>query len=74
MEETTIKNVQDRFLNSARKANCPVSIYVTNGYLISNAKITAFDNYAVLCEVNGKQTLVYKHAISTITPMNELEI
>lgn len=62
------KNVQDVFLNEARRSNTPVSIYVTNGYLINEAKVLSFDNYAVIVEVNGKQMLIYKHAISTITP------
>ena len=66
------KSIQDEFLNSARKAKVPVSIYVTNGYLINEAKVLGFDNYAVLVEANGKQMLIYKHAISTVTPMGEL--
>lgn len=67
------QNIQDRFLNAARKAECPVSIYVTNGYLINHARIAGFDSYAVLVESDGKQMLVYKHAISTITPEAKLE-
>lgn len=66
------KNVQDVFLNEARRSNTPVSIYVTNGYLINEAKVLSFDNYAVIVEVNGKQMLIYKHAISTITPKTPL--
>ena len=68
------KSIQDEFLNSARKAKVPVSIYVTNGYLINEAKVLGFDNYAVLVEANGKQMLIYKHAISTVTPMGELPL
>ena len=62
------KNIQDLFLNAARKRLVPVSIYVTNGYLINSAKVISFDSYAVLVEANGKKMLIYKHAISTITP------
>ena len=68
------QNIQDRFLNSARKTDLPVSIYVTNGYLIDHARIVGFDSYAVLVESDGKQMLVYKHAISTITPESKLEL
>ena len=67
-------NVQDAFLNSARKAEVPVSIYVTNGYLIDHAKVLGFDSFSVLVESGGKQMLIYKHAISTITPESKLDI
>lgn len=65
-------NIQDVFLNTARKEGITISIYVTNGYLISGAKVLSFDNYAILVEVSGKQMLVYKHAVSTITPESNI--
>ena len=65
-------NLQDAFLNSARKADIPVSIYVTNGYLINGARVRSFDNYSILVEAGGKQMLIYKHAVSTITPESEI--
>lgn len=74
MAEISNKNIQDRFLSAAMKADCPVSIYVTNGFLIGKARILGFDSYAVLAEAEGKQMLVYKHAISTITPEKELSV
>lgn len=67
-------NVQDQFLNSVRKQNIPVAIYVTNGYLINGARIISFDNFSVLADVCGKQMLIYKHAISTITPETPVEL
>ena len=70
MSEQTRPNIQDAFLNAARKADIPVSIYVTNGYLINGAKILSFDNFSVLVEAGGNQMLIYKHAISTITPLS----
>lgn len=74
-EQTKNKpSVQDAFLNAARKQNVPVSIYVTNGYLINGAKIIGFDNYAILCEAGGKQMLVYKHAVSTVSPETPIEL
>ncbi len=69
---STNRSIQDAFLNAARKGNVPVSIYVTNGYLINDAKVLGFDSYAVLVESGGKQMLIYKHAISTVTPQKEL--
>lgn len=74
MSENSIKSIQDRFLSAAKKSDCPVSIYVTNGYLIGKAKILGFDNYAVIVEADGRQMLIYKHAISTITPEKELAV
>ncbi|MBR4658759.1 MAG: RNA chaperone Hfq [Clostridia bacterium] len=71
---STIKSIQDSFLNAARKGNVPVSIYVTNGYLINDAKVLSFDNYAVLVESGGRQMLIYKHAISTVTPQKEIKV
>lgn len=68
MNDQTRPNIQDAFLNAARKANVPLAIYVTNGYLIKGARVISFDNYAVLVEAAGKQMLIYKHAISTVTP------
>ena len=63
----SIKSIQDQFLSSAKTEGVPVSIYVTNGYLINEARILGFDNYAVLVEADGKKMLIYKHAISTMT-------
>lgn len=61
-------NVQDTLLNAVKKAGVPVSIHVTNGFQIKNAFVKAFDNFVLLLEVNGKQMMVYKHAVSTIMP------
>ena len=66
------RSIQDAFLNAARKDDIPVSIYVTNGYLINDAKVISFDNYSVLVEAGGKQMLIYKHAVSTITPQKPI--
>lgn len=60
-------NLQDIFLNSARKNIIPVTIYLTNGFQI-NGSVTGFDSFTVILDCNGKQMMIYKHAISTITP------
>jgi len=70
----TIKviNLQDSFLNQIRKENnLPVIIYLVNGFQLRGV-IKSFDNFTVLIENDGKQQLVYKHAISTITPLRQL--
>ncbi len=61
-------NLQDTFLNSARKSKIPVTIHVTNGYQIKNALITGYDNFVVTVETDGTQMMIYKSAISTVTP------
>jgi len=60
-------NLQDSFLNHVRKENLGVIIYLVNGFQIRGL-VRGFDNFTVIIENEGKQQLVYKHAISTITP------
>lgn len=64
-------NLQDSFLNQVRKENIPVIIYLVNGFQLRGA-VKGFDNFTVIMENEGKQQLVYKHAISTITPFRPL--
>lgn len=60
-------NLQDIFLNNARKNKIGVTIHLINGYQIKG-NVTGFDSFTVILDSEGKQMLVYKHAISTITP------
>ena len=60
-------NLQDGFLNQVRKDNIPVTIYLVNGFQLKGL-VKGFDNFTVVLENDGKQMLVYKHALSTITP------
>ncbi|MCL2461736.1 MAG: RNA chaperone Hfq [Defluviitaleaceae bacterium] len=62
------KNLQDLVLNQVRKDNMPVTIFLTSGFQIRGV-IKGFDSYVVIVEAEGKQQMVYKHAISTIIPM-----
>jgi host factor-I protein len=66
-------NLQDTFLNQARKENMLTTIFLVNGYQIKGM-IKSFDNFTVLLEVDGKQQLVYKHAVSTIIPMRNINL
>ena len=66
-------NVQDAFLNYVRKENIPVVIYLTNGFQIRGL-VRGFDNFSVIIENDGKQQLVYKHAVSTISPATKVSI
>lgn len=64
-------NLQDSFLNQVRKENVPVIIYLVNGFQLRGS-VKGFDNFTVIIENEGKQQLVYKHAISTVTPFRPL--
>lgn len=66
-------NLQDVFLNQARKDRIPVTIYITNGFQFKGI-VKGFDNYTVILDTDGKQNLIYKHAISTITPFKPVSI
>lgn len=66
-------NLQDVFLNQARKEKIPVTIYITNGFQFKGL-VRGFDNYTVILDTDGKQNLIYKHAISTITPLRAVSI
>ena len=61
-------NLQDAYLNQVRKDNIPVTIFLVNGFQLKGM-IKGFDNFTVIMESEGKQMMVYKHAISTISPM-----
>lgn len=66
-------NLQDSFLNQVRKENMSVTIYLVNGFQLKGM-VRGFDNFTVILEQDNKQQLVYKHAISTITPMENMKI
>ncbi|MEW8956943.1 RNA chaperone Hfq [Clostridium sp.] len=60
-------NLQDIFLNGARKNKIPVTVYLTNGFQLKGF-VKGFDSFTVVLDCDGRQMLIYKHAISTITP------
>lgn len=64
-------NLQDSFLNQVRKDNVPVTVYLVNGVQLKGS-VRGFDNFTVILESEGKQLLVYKHAVSTISPMRPM--
>lgn len=61
-------NLQDTFLNQVRKENVAVTIFLVNGFQLKGM-VKGFDNFTVMLESEGKQMMVYKHAISTISPV-----
>jgi host factor-I protein len=60
-------NLQDVFLNQARKNRIAVVIHLVNGYQLKGF-VKGFDNFTIILENDDKQTMVYKHAVSTLTP------
>lgn len=66
-------NLQDTFLNQVRKENLPVTIYLVNGFQLKGL-IKGFDNFTVVIEFEGRQQMVYKHAISTVMPLRPINL
>ncbi|CAM2931511.1 RNA chaperone Hfq [Hathewaya histolytica] len=64
-------NLQDIFLNNARKNKIAVNIRLLNGYSLKGF-VTGFDSFTVFLDCNGEQILIYKHGISTITPQKPI--
>ncbi|CAM3089363.1 RNA chaperone Hfq [Sporolactobacillus spathodeae] len=60
-------NIQDTFLNQLRKEGTFVTVFLVSGFQLKG-KVKAFDNFTVLLDSEGKQQLIFKHAISTFTP------
>ncbi|HYM09495.1 MAG TPA: RNA chaperone Hfq [Bryobacterales bacterium] len=63
--EKPAQNIQDAFLNNARKDKTVVTIYLLSGVKLSG-KIKSFDKYSVVMETNNQEQLIFKHAISTV--------
>jgi len=60
-------NLQDVLLNKVRKERISITVFLTNGFQFRGT-VAGFDNFTIILSVEGKQQLVYKHAISTIIP------
>ena len=67
------QNLQDVFLNQVRKEHAPVTVFLMNGVKLQGL-ITWFDNYSMLLKRDGHIQLIYKHAISTIMPVNPVDL
>ncbi len=66
-------NLQDAFLNQIRKEKILVTIYMINGFQIKGV-VRGFDNFTVIVELDGRQQMVYKHAISTVSPIKPISV
>jgi len=66
-------NLQDIFLNQLRKTKAPVTLFLVNGVKLQGI-VTWFDNFSVLLRRDSHSQLVYKHAISTVMPINPIQL
>ena len=65
MENKTAQNIQDTFLNTARKERTNITVYLLSGVKLTG-RIRSFDKYSVVLETNNQEQLIFKHAISTV--------
>ncbi|WP_163653507.1 RNA chaperone Hfq [Listeria sp. PSOL-1] len=65
--------LQDQYLNQLRKEKNPTTVFLTNGFQL-RGRVVSFDSFTVLLDVEGKQQLVFKHAISTFSPQKNVAL
>ncbi len=66
-------NLQDLFLSRARRGRTSVTVFLMNGYQL-RGQIVGFDAFVVILMTEGKQQVIYKHAISTIIPEKPIDL
>ena len=71
MSETI--NLQDAILSEVRRDKVPVTLFLMNGFQLRGT-ITGFDSFVVVLDSEGKQQVIYKHAISTIAPIRGISL
>ena len=65
--------LQDTFLSAARRSDIPVTVFLMNGFQMRGT-IVGYDPFIVILSADGKQNLIYKHAISTISPARPMDL
>ena len=66
-------NLQEIFLTQARKQNIPMTLFLMNGFQLRGT-VSGFDSFTVVLNSDGKQQIIYKHAISTIVPLHPISL
>ena len=66
-------NLQDTFLTKARRQNVPLTVFLVNGFQMRGI-VRGFDPFVVILESEGRQQMLYKHAISTIAPAQNIDL
>ena len=69
----TKANLQDIFLLRAKRDRLPVTMFLMNGFQMRGV-ITGFDAFVVVLDTEGKQQIIYKHAISTVVPLHSIDL
>ena len=67
------QNLQDSFLNQLRRDKSVVTMFLMNGFQLHGV-VKGFDGFTVVLDSEGKQQLIYKHAISTLVPSRPVEL
>ena len=67
------ENLQDVILNEVRKEHTPVTVFLMNGFQLKGI-VTGFDSFIVVLSSEGRQQMIYKHAISTLVPLQPVHI
>lgn len=65
-------NLQDAILKEVRRDKVPVTLFLMNGFQLRGT-ITGYDSFVVVLVTDGRQQMIYKHAISTITPARPID-
>lgn len=67
------QNLQDAFLNYIRREKIPVTLFLMNGFQLRGV-VRSFDSFVVLIDADGRQQMIYKHAISTVAPAQPVSL
>ena len=66
--QTRKRNLQDLLLSKLRRSRMGATVFLVNGFQMKGI-VTGFDDFTVIVETDGKQQMIYKHAISTVIPL-----
>ena len=67
------QNLQDTFLNYIRREKIPVTLFLMSGFQLRGV-VRSFDSFVVLIDADGRQQMIYKHAISTVAPARPVSL
>ena len=67
-----VMNLQDAILKEVRREKVPVTLFLMNGFQLRGT-VSGYDNFVVVLVTDGKQQMIYKHAISTLAPIRTLK-
>ena len=68
-----VMNLQDAILKEVRREKVPVTLFLMNGFQLRGT-VSGYDNFVVVLVTDGKQQMIYKHAISTLVPIRPLKM